>query len=73
MPDLPLVTVATIVSRNNQYLMVEEFDNGELVLNQPAGHVEPGERLFDAAVRETEEKTGWRVTLKHLVGIFQHT
>jgi len=73
MPDLPRVTVATIVSRNNQYLMVEEFDNGELVLNQPTGHVEPGERLFDAAVRETEEKTGWRVTLKHLVGIFQHT
>ena len=58
MPELPLVTVATIVSRNNQYLMVEEFDNGELVLNQPAGHVEPGERLFDAAVRETEEETG---------------
>ena len=49
--------------------MVEEFDNGELVLNQPAGHGEPGERLFDVAVRET----GWRVTLKHLVGIFQHT
>ena len=73
MPDLPLVTVATIVSRNNQYLMVEEFDNGELVLNQPSGHVEPSERLFDVAVREAEDETGWRVTLKHLVGIFQHT
>ena len=57
MPDLPRVTVATIVSRNNQNLMVEEFDNGELVLNQPSGHVEPGERRFDAAVRETEEET----------------
>ena len=58
MPDLPRVTVATIVSRNNQNLMVEEFDNGELVLNQPSGRVEPGERLFDAAVSETEEETG---------------
>ena len=53
--------------------MVEELDNGELVLNQPAGHVEICERLFDAAVTETEEETGWRVTFKHLVGIFQHT
>ena len=58
MLDLPHLTLATVVSRNNQYLVVEEFDNGQLVLNQPAGHVEPDERLFDAAVRETEEETG---------------
>ena len=73
MPDLPQVTVATIVSSNNQNLMVEEFDNRELIHNQPSGHVKPDERLFDAAIIETEEETGWRVTLKHLVGIFRHT
>ena len=58
MPDLPHLTVATIVCRHHRYLMVEEFDSGPLVLNQPAGHVEPGEDLLVAAVRETEEETG---------------
>ena len=73
MPDLPHLTVATIVCRHHRYLMVEEFDNGHLVLNQPAGHVEPGEDLLVAAIRETEEETGWRVVPQHLIGIFQYT
>ena len=43
--------------------MVEEFDSGNLVINQPAGHVESGEGLISADVRETEEETGWRLML----------
>lgn len=67
----PDVTVATIVARDGRFLTVEERIRGELVLNQPAGHLEPNESLADAARRETFEETGWTVELLHLVGIYQ--
>ena len=72
MNNLPHITVATIVQRNGLFLMVEEFDNGKRVINQPAGHLETGETLIEAAVRETLEETGWMVELEHLVGIYQY-
>ena len=68
----PHITVATIVQRNAQYLMVAERDAGNLVINQPAGHLEPGETLFEAACRETLEETGWRVELTGFVGIYHY-
>lgn len=67
----PDVTVATIVARDSRFLIVEENVRGALVLNNPAGHLEPDESLPDAAVRETREETGWSVELDHLVGIYQ--
>jgi hypothetical protein len=45
----PHITVATIVKDQDRYLMVEEIIDRQAVLNQPAGHLEPGESLFDAA------------------------
>ena len=65
----PHVTVATIIERNDRYLLVEERSNGRLVYNQPAGHLEPNETLIEAAARETLEETGWQVEIKGLVGI----
>ena len=67
----PDVTVATIVPRDGRFLIVEERVRGELVLNQPAGHLEPEETLADAARRETAEETGWSVEIEHVVGIYQ--
>jgi 8-oxo-dGTP pyrophosphatase MutT (NUDIX family) len=69
----PDVTVATIVERDGRFLVVEERIRGELVVNQPAGHLEPDESLAHAAVRETLEETGWSVELTELVGIYQWT
>jgi ADP-ribose pyrophosphatase YjhB (NUDIX family) len=69
----PDVTVACIVPREGAFLLVEESVRGELVLNQPAGHLEPHETLGAAALRETLEETGWKVQLAHLVGIYQWT
>ena len=67
----PHVTVATIVGNGTQVLLVCEDIDGRQVLNQPAGHLEPGESLQQAAVRETLEETGWEVELTGLVGIYQ--
>ena len=69
----PEVTVASIVPRDGRFLLVEEAVRGELVLNQPAGHLEPGESLPAAARRETLEETGWEVELTDLIGVYQWT
>lgn len=67
----PDVTVATLVVRDGRLLCVEERANGHVVINQPAGHLEPNESLVEAAVRETREETGWNVRITHLVGAYQ--
>jgi 8-oxo-dGTP pyrophosphatase MutT (NUDIX family) len=66
-PDL---TVAAIVEREGQFLFVEERVGNRLVFNQPAGHVERGEQIVDAVVRETLEETAWRFHPEALVGIY---
>lgn len=69
----PDVTVATVVVDDGRLLMVEESVSGRLVLNQPAGHLEPEETLVAAALRETLEETGWEVRLTAFVGAYQWT
>jgi len=67
----PHVTVAAVIERNGEFLLVEERADGRLVLNQPAGHLEPGESLLDAVVRETLEETGWHFTPQALLGVYR--
>ena len=52
--------------------MITETDRDKIVYNQPAGHVEPGEDILNAAIRETLEETGWQVTLTGFVGIYTY-
>lgn len=67
----PDVTVAAVVERDARYLLVEERIRGRLVFNQPAGHLEDGESLLDAVVREALEETAWRFTPQWLLGVYQ--
>jgi 8-oxo-dGTP pyrophosphatase MutT (NUDIX family) len=69
----PHVTVATIVERDNRFLMVFEEADGQNVYNQPAGHLDPNETLQQAAIRETLEETGWTVALTGVVGVNLYT
>ncbi|MDX1452419.1 MAG: NUDIX hydrolase [Oleiphilaceae bacterium] len=66
----PHATVATIVEQNQRFLLVEELSHGRRVFNQPAGHVDENESIFDAAVRETLEETGWKVQLTGFTGTY---
>ena len=68
MPNIIHLTVATVVERNGEFLMVRETKDGVQVLNQPAGHVEPGEDVIAAALRETLEETGWEVEITGFLG-----
>jgi 8-oxo-dGTP pyrophosphatase MutT (NUDIX family) len=67
----PVVTVATIVARDDAFLLVEEETRAGVRINQPAGHLEAGESLVAAAVRETLEETGHRITPTALIGIYR--
>ena len=67
----PHVTVACVVADGDRFLIVEEEVRGLLVYNQPAGHLDDGESLAEAAVRETLEETGWTVALDCLIGVDQ--
>lgn len=69
----PHVTVATIVEKDDRFLMVYEESDGKLVYNQPAGHLDPNETLQEAALRETLEETGWTVELTGVVGVNLYT
>jgi len=67
----PDVTVAAVVERDGRFLLVEERIAGRLVLNQPAGHVEHGETLLAAVVREAREETAWCFEPQWLLGLYR--
>lgn len=67
----PRVTVAAVIEQAGRHLLVEERAGGRAVLNQPAGHLEPGESLPAAVVREVREETGWRFHPEALVGVYR--
>ena len=66
----PEITVAAITEADGRFLVVEERINQRLVFNQPAGHVEHGETLLTAVVREVREETAWRFEPQSLVGVY---
>jgi 8-oxo-dGTP pyrophosphatase MutT (NUDIX family) len=70
MPQKPDVTVAAVTEDDGRFLVVEERINHQLVLNQPAGHVERGETLIEAVVREAREETAWRFEPRALLGAY---
>jgi 8-oxo-dGTP pyrophosphatase MutT (NUDIX family) len=66
----PSVTVAAIIERDARYLLIEEHTPEGLRLNNPAGHLEPGESLVQACAREALEETAHSFHPDHLVGVY---
>jgi 8-oxo-dGTP pyrophosphatase MutT (NUDIX family) len=66
----PSVTVAAIVEREGRFLLVEEHTPEGLRLNNPAGHLDPGESLQEGVAREALEETARVFTPDCLVGVY---
>jgi 8-oxo-dGTP pyrophosphatase MutT (NUDIX family) len=71
MSSIPDVTVAAVTETDGRFLVVEERIAQRLLFNQPAGHVERGETLLAAVMREAREETAWRFHPQALVGIYR--
>jgi len=71
----PEITVAGVIHSGGRFLIVEEIIDRQRVFNQPAGHVEPGETLLAAVVREVREETAWGFAPQELLGVYllRHT
>ncbi len=69
-PWKPNTTVAAIVQQNGKFLLVEEQTDRGNRYNQPAGHLEDGESLIQAVIRETMEEAAYEFTPEFLLGIY---
>ena len=67
----PSVTVAAVIEKAGKFLVVEEDYDGRRVLNQPAGHLDPGESLIHACAREVMEETAHHFAPTWLIGIYR--
>ena len=67
----PHVTVAAVLERDGRFLLVEEQTDDGILLNQPAGHLEPNESIVQGAVRETLEESAYRFEPDALVGVYR--
>ena len=66
----PSVTVAAIIEQGGRFLLVEEHTPDGLMLNNPAGHLDPAESLAEGCARETLEETAHHFTPTALVGVY---
>ena len=64
------LTVSAVIEHDGQYLLVEEHAMGQVVLNQPGGHIEGGESPEEAIIREVREETGCDVACGELIGVY---
>ena len=64
------LTVAAIAEHGGRFLFVQERAARRVVRNQPAGHLESGESLHDAVVRETLEETGREFRPDSVTGVY---
>lgn len=68
----PNVTVAAVIEQDGRFLLVEEQTADGLRFNQPAGHLDQGESLIAAVIREAREETAHHFVPESLVGIYQY-
>ena len=70
----PSATVAAVIAREvagiTEFLLVEEHTPEGLRLNNPAGHLDPGESPVEACAREALEETAFHFRPTALVGVY---
>lgn len=65
------LTVLCLLHRDGAYLLQDRIKEDWQGYTLPGGHVEPGESIVDAVVREMQEETGLTVLDPHLCGVKQ--
>jgi len=71
--DRPHITVSAVAERDGRFLLVEEEVRGNIVINNPAGHLENDETLIEAVIREVREETGCDFQPQGITGIYLWT
>jgi len=66
----PSVTVAAVIERDGRFLVIEEETSEGLRINNPAGHLDPGETPAEGCAREALEETAWQFRPTHLLGVY---
>jgi 8-oxo-dGTP pyrophosphatase MutT (NUDIX family) len=66
----PSVTVAAVIERDGRFLMIEEETSEGLRINNPAGHLDPGETPAEGCAREALEETAWQFRPTQLLGVY---
>ena len=64
------VTVAAVIEHKDRFLLIEEEAAGRTVFNQPAGHLEKGESLIEAVLREVQEETRRDFHVENVIGFY---
>lgn len=68
--QFPKLGVSACVWRDGKVLLVQRAKPHVGIWAFPGGHVEPGERLEDGALRELMEETGLTASLSGLLGLY---
>ena len=66
----PNVTVAAVIEQHGRFLLVEEETADGLMLNNPAGHLDPGESPEEGCAREVLEETAHLFKPTAVLGIY---
>jgi 8-oxo-dGTP pyrophosphatase MutT (NUDIX family) len=66
----PSATVAAVIEHEGRFLLIEEHTPEGLRLNNPAGHLDPGESPAQGCARETLEETAYTFQPTALVGVY---
>ena len=65
------LTVLCLIHKNDKYLLQDRIKNDWKGYTLPGGHIEPGESIVDAVIREMQEETGLTIRHPHLCGVKQ--
>ena len=65
------LTVLCLIHKDGSYLLQDRVKNDWKGYTLPGGHIEPGESIVEAVIREMKEETGLTIKNPRLCGVKQ--